>query len=159
MTKFIEKVPALSALLLVSISIILVVLIYVGGNAESIANGAGEALTVPTFTDALLYWSYALVILAVCITILGAIFSYVKDFISNPSSAVKSLVPIALFVLLFVIAWNLSSGERMSIIGYEGTENEGAWAQFSEMVIYSIYALFAAIFVTIIGSSIYIRFK
>jgi len=159
MTKFTDKIPALTAVLLVSVSIILVALIYVGGNAESIDNIAGEALTVPRFTDALLYWSYVLVILAVCITILGAILGYVKDFISNPVSAVKSLIPIALFVLLFVIAWNLSSGEKLSIIGYEGTENEGSWAQFSEMVIYAIYALFAAIGLTIVGARVYVSLK
>jgi len=159
MTKFTDKIPALTAVLLVSVSIILVALIYVGGNAESIDNIAGEALTVPRFTDALLYWSYVLVILAVCITIFGAILGYVKDFISNPVSAVKSLIPIALFVLLFVIAWNLSSGEKLSIIGYEGTENEGSWAQFSEMVIYAIYALFAAIGLTIVGARVYVSLK
>jgi len=158
MTKFIEKVPALSALLLVSISIILVVLMYVGGNASSI-DVAGDALTVPKFTDTLLYWTYFLLGLAICITLFMALLGYVKTFISSPKTALNTLIPLVLFVLLFIVAWSLSTGERMSIIGYEGTENEGFWARFSEMVIYSIYALFAAIGITIIGARIYTSSK
>jgi len=158
MSKLSEKIPGISALILVSISVILVTLIYVGGKGEPI-NFAGEALDVPKFTDALLYWTYALMLLAVCITILGALFNYIKDFINNPKSALKSLIPIALFVLIFIIAWNLGSREKISIIGYEGTENEGFWAQFTDMVIYSTYALFAAIGITIVGARIYVSLK
>jgi len=158
MSKLIDKIPGLSALVLVAVSVILVALIYVGGNGDPI-DFAGELLAVPKITDALLYWTYALTILAVCITILGALFNYVKEFISNPKSALKSLIPLALFALIFIVAWNLGSGDRISIIGYEGTENEGFWAQFTDMVIYSTYALFAAIGITIVGARIYISLK
>jgi len=83
--------------------------------------------------------------LTLFITLFMALMGYVKSLISSPISAIKSLIPIALFVLIFVVAWNLGTGEKMSIIGYEGTENEGFWAQFSDMMIYAIYALFGAI--------------
>lgn len=158
MSKLIDKIPGISALVLVAVSVILVTLIYVGGNGAPI-DFAGESLTVPKFTDALLYWTYALTILAVCITILGALSNYVKEFISAPKSALKSLIPLVLFALVFIVAWNLGTGERMSIIGYEGTENEGFWAQFSDMMIYVIYALFIGIGLTIVGSRIYVKFK
>ena len=158
MTKFIKKIPALSALILVTISVPLVALIYVGGNADSM-DVAGEELTVPRFTDALLYWTYALVGFALGITVYMAIRAYVKNFMANPTLALKSLIPLALFVLLFIVAWNLGSGEKMVIMGYDGTENQGFWAQFSEMIIYTIYALFAAIGITIVGARIYVGLK
>lgn len=158
MSKLIDKIPGISALVLVAVSVVLVVLIYVGGTGNPI-NFAGESLTVPRFTDALLYWTYGLMILAVCITILGGVYNYVKDFISNPKSALKSLIPLALFALIFIIGWNLGTGEKMQIIGYEGTQNQGFWAQFTDMVIYSTYALFIAIGLTIIGSRIYVSLK
>jgi hypothetical protein len=47
----------------------------------------------------------------------------------------------------------------MSIIGYEGTQNEGTWAQLADMFIYSIYTLFVVILVTIFGSRIYTALK
>ncbi len=159
MSKLIEKIPGIAAIILVSVSFLLVLMIYVGGNTDSINNGAGEALTVPKFTDALLYWTYALMVLALVITLLMAVLNYVKGLISNPKAGFKSLIPIALFILLFVVAWMLGSGEKMSIIGYEGTENQGAMAQFSDMMIYAIYALFIAVIGTIIGARIYVSLK
>lgn len=159
MSKLTEKIPGITALLFVFVSFLLVLLTYVGGNAESIADSAGEALTVPKFTDALLFWTYGLMGLTLFITILMAIFGYVKSFISSPASALKSLIPLALFAIIFVIAWNMGSGEKMSIIGYDGDGNQGTWAQFTDMMIYSIYALFAAVILTIMGSSVYVRLK
>lgn len=159
MSKLIEKIPGIVAIILVVVSLILVLLMYVGGNADSIMNGAGEALTVPKFTDALLFWTYALMGAALFITLFMAGFGFVKTLVSNPIAALKSLIPVALFVLLFVIAWSLGSGEKMSIIGYEGDGNEGTWAQFTDMMIYSIYALFAVVVLAIAGGSIYVRLK
>ncbi len=159
MSKLIEKIPGIAALVMVLVSFILVLLIYIGGDAESILDGAGEPLSVPKFTDALLYWNYALMILIFVITILMVAINYTKSFISDPVGAFKSLIPIVLFVLIFVVAWNLGTGEKMSIIGYEGNENEGFWAQFTDMVIYSLYALFIAVGATIVGSRIYVSLK
>lgn len=159
MSKLIEKIPRILALVLVLVSFLLVLLMYVGGNTDSILDGAGEALTVPKFTDALLYWTYTLIGAALLITIFMAGFGFVKTMISNPVAGLKSLIPVVLFALLFIIAWNLGTGEKMSIIGYDGDGNVGNWAQFSDMIIYSIYALFAAVILTVAGGRIYVRLK
>ena len=159
MKKLIDKIPGIAAVFLVLVSILLVVLIYIGGNADSLSDAAGESLTVPTFTDALLYWTYSLIVLVLFITLLMSIVNYVKNFMNSPIAALKSLIPIVLFVMIFVVAWSLGTGDKMSIIGYEGNGNEGNWARFTDMVIYSLYALFAAITVTIVGSKIYVVLK
>lgn len=158
MSKIIEKLPRILSLLLVLVSIVLVTLIYVGGQGDSI-DYSGELLPIPIGTDALLYWTYALMILTVFVTIFGAIMNFSKAIYDHPKAAFKSLIPIALFFSIFIISWFLGSGEKMSIIGYDGTENAGFWAQFSDMMIYSIYFLFAAIGITILCSRIYIRYK
>lgn len=159
MSKLIEKIPSIVALVLVVVSLLLVLMMYVGGNADSIMDGAGEALTVPRFTDALLFWTYALLGAALFITLFLASLGFVKSLISNPIAGLKSLIPVVLFVLLFFVAWSLGSGEKMSIIGYDGDGNEGNWARFTDMIIYSLYALFAALILTIAGGSIYVRLK
>lgn len=158
MSKFIEKLPGLSALILGLVSVLLVVLMYVGGNAESLMVGE-ESLTVPKFTDPLLYWSYFLLILAIGITLFVTLLSFVKQLIANPVSAIKTLVPLVGFILIFVVSWFLGSGEKISIIGYEGTENEGFWAQFTDMLIYASYALFIGLGLTIVGASLYRKYK
>jgi hypothetical protein len=154
MSKLIENISKISLLVLGIISVILVILIYLGGNTDSMTVGE-ESLTVPKFTDALLNWQYFLLILTVVITLGLTIYGFVKKLIANPKEALKSLIPLALFVAVFGIAWILGSSEKVSIIGYEGSDNEGFWAQFTDMIVYSIYALFAGIAITIIGSSIY----
>lgn len=159
MSKLTEKIPGIAALVLVAVSILLVLFVYVGGNTDSINDSAGEALTVPKFTDALLYWTYLLMGLTVCITLFMAFFGYVKSFITSPKTAFKSLIPIVLFILLFVVAWSLGSGEKMSIIGYDGDGNQGPWAQFTDMMIYAIYALVAGVIATIVGARVYTQFK
>lgn len=158
MSKLLKRISTLTVLILGIISVVLVALIYFGGNAESIMVGE-DSLTVPKFTDALLYWTYFLVVLTVAITLLLTLVGFVKKFIESPVSAFKTLIPFALFALIFIVSWLLGSPDKISIIGYEGTENVGFWAQFSDMMIFSIYTLFVAIIVTIVGSGIYKSLK
>lgn len=158
MSKLIERVSGLTVLLLGIISVILVALMYIGGNADSLVIGE-ETLTVPKFTDPLLYWSYFLVVLAIGITISLTIYGFVKTLIASPASALKTLIPLILFAVIFIVSWMLGSAEKISIIGYEGTENVGFWAKFSDMLIYSSYVLFLALLVTIVGASIYRKVK
>ncbi len=158
MSKLIENISRITILLLGLVSAILVILIYVGGNAESLTVG-GDALTVPKFTDALIYWCYFLVALTIGITLTLTLVGFVKKLIENTASGLKSLIPIAIIIIIFVVAWLLGSPEKISIIGYEGTDNQGAWAQFTDMIIYVIYALFIGVIATIAGAGIYTKRK
>lgn len=159
MSKISEKISGIVGVLLVVVSIIVVLLMYVGGSAAPMLNAAGEEMTVPKFTDGLLIWTVILFVAAILITVIGGLVSYGKSFAQSPKSALKSLIPIVFFVLIFVVSWQLGSGEHMSIIGYEGNQNEGAWAKFTDMVIYSNYALFILVIVSIVGSKIYTTLK
>jgi len=151
MSKIVERISGISVLLLGAVSVLLVILMYVGGNAESITVGE-DSLTVPKFTDTLIYWSYFLLALTLGITLVMTLVHFVKQLLESPAAAIKTLIPLVLFILVFVISWFIGSGEKISIIGYEGTENEGFWAQFTDMIIYSIYALFIGLGLTIVGS-------
>jgi len=84
---------------------------------------------------------------------------FCKKLIENPASGLKSLIPIAIIIVVFVVAWLLGSPDKISIIGYEGTDNQGAWAQFTDMIIYVIYALFIGVIATIAGAGIYTKSK
>ncbi|MDD3078587.1 MAG: hypothetical protein PHH37_05740 [Paludibacter sp.] len=158
MSKIIEKISGMTVLVLGLISVVLVALIYFGGNATPLTVGE-EQLAVPKFTDALIYWAYFLIGLTIAITVLLTIVGFVKKFIENPGSAAKTLIPLVLFVVIFVVAWLLGSPQKINIIGYEGTENVGFWAQFTDMIIYSVYTLFIVLALTIIGTGIYRKLK
>ncbi len=158
MSKLIERISGITVLLLGIVSVLLVALIYFGGNAESLVVGE-DILTVPKFSEPLIFWCYFLIGLTIGITLLLTIIGFVKKMIASPVAGLKSLIPIAIFVVIFVGAWVLGSSEKVSIIGYEGTDNEGFWAQFTDMIIFAIYALFIAIIGTIAGSAIYTKLK
>ena len=158
MSKIVQRISTFTILGLGLISVVLVALIYFGGNAESLTVGE-DTLTVPKFTDPLLYWSGFLIVLTIAITLVLTLWGFVKQLIDNPVSALKSLIPLVLFAIIFIVSWFLGSAETIDIIGYEGTDNVGFWAQFTDMLIYSITALFVAIALTIVGSGIYKSLK
>ena len=158
MSKIVQRISTFTILGLGLISVVLVALIYFGGNAESLTVGE-DTLTVPKFTDPLLYWSGFLIVLTIGITLVLTLWGFIKQLIDNPVSALKSLIPLALFAIIFIVSWFLGSAEKIDIIGYEGTDNVGFWAQFTDMLIYSISVLFVAIALTIVGSGIYKSLK
>ncbi len=158
MSKIVQRISTFTILGLGIISVILVALIYFGGNAESLTVGE-DSLTVPKFTDPLLYWSGFLIVLTIAITLVLTLWGFIKQLIDNPSSALKTLIPLIIFALIFVVSWFFGSAEKIDIIGYEGTDNVGFWAQFTDMLIYSISVLFVAIALTIVGSGIYKSLK
>lgn len=158
MSKLIERISGGTVLILGLISVVLVALIYFGGYTTPLTVGE-ESLEVPKFSETLLYWTYFLLFLTLAITVILTLFGFFKKLASSPAAALKSLIPIVIFIIVFVVGWLWGSEEKISIIGYEGTENEGFWARFTDMIIFSVYALFVGLFLTIIGSAIYKKLK
>lgn len=155
------KTIKISGLILVLVSFLLLIAFYatLGQGSESIASAAGEAIHVPLLTDTIIIWLYILFGIAIVVTVSMALVQFFKSLISNPGLALKSLIPILAFAAIFVVSYLLGSGEKMDIIGYEGTQNQGTWAQITDMFIYTIYALFVIIILTIFGARIYTSLK
>lgn len=146
-------------LLVVSFLLLIAFFATLGQGTESIASAAGEAIHVPLLTDTILYWSYILFGVAILVTVLMAIIQFVKSMKLNPGAALKSLIPIVIFAAIFVVSYLLGSSEKMSIIGYEGTQNEGVWAQITDMFLYTSYTLMVVLVLTIFGARIYTSLK
>jgi len=155
------KTVKLIGLALVILSFLLLLAFFgtLGQGSESLTSASGEAIHVPLLTDVIIYWGYLLFGLAILVAVGVALYKFVKSLISNPAGAMKSVLPILLFVGIFIISFLVGSGEKMSIIGYEGTQNEGIWAQVSDMFLYTFYALFTILIVTIFGARIYTSLK
>ena len=147
------------ALVIASFALLIAFYATMGQGSETLANASGEAIHVPVLTDTVIYWIYILFSIAIVVTIAMAMYQFAKSMIANPANALKSLIPIILFAGIFVVSYLVGSGDKMSIIGYEGTQNVGVWAQVSDMFIYTIYTLFVLIIVTIVGSRLYTALK
>ena len=60
----------------------------------------------------------------------------------------KKLIVVIGFVLLLVVCWFAGSTDKIDIIGYEGTDNEGAMARLSDACLYVTYVLVIATIAT-----------
>ena len=135
---------------LLVIGIIISAMVFLGGNEPIGLEVAGDELPVPKFTDLFLNWNYFLLALACVVTLVFVIAGFIRLWKSDKKKATFTLCVLIAFVLLFVICWSLGSPEKIQIIGYEGTDNQGFWAQLSDMMMYASYALVCGTVIAII---------
>jgi hypothetical protein len=135
---------------LLAIGLIISAMVFLGGNEAGGLEVAGDTLAVPVFTNLFLNWNYILLGLAVLATLVFVIAGFCNQFKADKKKAMFKLCVLVAFALLFVICWFLGSPEKIQIIGYEGTDNQGFWAQLSDMMMYASYALVCGVIVAII---------
>lgn len=132
--------------------IIVLALFYLGGE---MASPLVAEMSNPAYTDALLYLMYALVGIAIVVTIIGFIVQFGAALKDNPKSALRSLIGVALFALVLIVSWSIGSDETLNIQGYEGTENSDPfWLKTTDMFLYSLYFLIGINVVAMLLSSL-----
>ena len=134
---------------LLAIGLIISAMVFLGGNEAVGLEVAGDELAVPKFTNLFLNWNYILFGIAVLVTLVFVVAGFCRQFKADKKKALFTLCVLIAFVLLFVICWFLGSPEKIQIIGYEGTDNQGFWAQLSDMMMFASYALVCGV---ILGS-------
>lgn len=153
-----KSISKISLLVLLILSVIIGIVFYAAGSSGSIEVG-GESLDIPTYTETLMNWAYFLMGLTVFVTLVSAVMQYIQTIKVNPKNAIKSVVSVGLLIVVLLVSFFVGSGEKMDIIGYEGVDNEGFWAQFSEMCLYSMYVLVAIALLAIVGTSVFKKIK
>lgn len=111
--------------------------------------------TTPVYTATLLNWAYVLFGIA----IVAAIAFPVIRLATRPKEAMKSFIGLAAVALLVFIAYAMSDGTPMEIVGYSGTDNVPSMLKFSDTILFTMYFLFFGAIVAIIGSEIYRKVK
>jgi FtsH-binding integral membrane protein len=132
---------------------------FLGGNEAEGYEVAGDILNVPVFTNLFLGTNYAYFFLAVLATLCFVCLGFVSMFKQDSKKAMFSLGVVVAFVLLFVVCWFIGSPDKLDIIGYEGTDNQGFWAQLSDMMMYVCYALVCGVICSIVWGAVYTRIK
>lgn len=152
-----KLISKISLIVLLVIGIVMAVLFYVGGDLEEKHLVAGDELPIPRFTDLFLYWNYILLGLVCLITLCFVCKNYIDLWKTNAKKAITTTAVLVGFVALACVCWFMGSPEKIDIIGYEGTDNQGAWAQLSDMMIYLCYFLLGGTLLTILGGWIYTK--
>jgi ABC-type branched-subunit amino acid transport system permease subunit len=93
------------------------------------------------------------------VTIVAAVSSFITSFRRDTKKAIGTLVVLGVFALVFVISWFMGSPEKLEIIGYEGTDNVGFWAQYSDMCMCATIIFASATLLALVGTTLYSKIK
>ena len=140
------------------VGIIATAMFFFGGSEGSL-EVAGDFLDIPKFTNVLLYWIYALVVLVILVTFGFVLAKLVETFKVDPKRGLVSVGVVLGAVALCALCWFLGSPEEVEILGYEGTDNVGAMARMSDAIMYLVYILTASTVAALVWGVIYTRVK
>ena len=151
-----KSLPKITLWSLLALGIVFIALFFLGGSNGSL-EVAGDFLNIPRFTNAFLIWVYILLAIVILVTLAVVVVDFANNWKTNRRKAYMTLGVVGGFILLALICWLLGSPEKINIIGYEGTDNEGAWAQLADAVIYACYFLVVATLGTMIWGYVYTK--
>ena len=151
-----KLLPKITLWVLLALGIVFIALFFLGGSNGTL-EVAGDFLNIPRFTNAFLIWVYILLAIVILVTLAVVIVEFANNWKNNRRKAYMTLGVVCGFILLACLCWFLGSPEKINIIGYEGTDNEGAWAQLADAVIYACYFLFIATIATMIWGYIHTK--
>jgi len=152
--KLTNMLPKVTMWVLMGVSVVITVLFFLFiDKGDTLA--ANPEFIEPQFTGLFMGINYFMVALGVLVTAFVVLAGFGASFKENPKKAAMSLLPVLLMALLLIVTWFLGSGEKMDIIGYEGTDNVGFWPQCTDMICYSVYTLVSITILCILGGVIY----
>lgn len=109
---------------------------------------------VYAYTDYLLYWAYALVVLTLVATAFFAITSLVQGFRTNPKKALRSLLFFVFIIVIMCVAFAMGDSTPLAVNEDSASYNTPFWLKTIDMCIYTCYVLVVLIFVAMIWGSI-----
>ena len=150
--------PKVTLWVLMVVGIVATALFFLGGSEGSL-EVAGDFLDIPKFTNVLLYWIYALVVLVILATFGFVIAKLVETFKVDPKRGLTSVLVVLAAVALCALCWFLGSPEKIEILGYEGTDNVGNMARMSDAIMYLVYILTASTVAALVWGVVYTKIK
>ena len=121
-----RKILGILTIVLFVVTAIIVVMFYtqvvpLSGMTEQMEHGV---------TDTFIGWAYVLFGLCAILAIAFPVWEFVKQLIDNPKSAIKTLITIAVIVLICIIAYAIADGSMNSISStlVETNETELKWS-------------------------------
>lgn len=156
MSKLTYKVSYYVLYALLAVIAIVLVLFYFGGSAtgDDVIASINPDMWQPAQTDALLYLMYTLFFVTVIAAVGAAVLQFGSALKDNPSNALKSLLGVALLILVLFISWAMGDDTPLEITGYTGPDNVPFWLKITDMFLYSTYALLIITLLAILVSSI-----
>ncbi|MDR1092335.1 MAG: hypothetical protein LBL79_14805 [Prevotella sp.] len=149
----VTKIRKFSSWVLVACTIIMLVVVvvfFLGGDNEPY-NGQWN----PKYTDALLYWTYALFGMTLVAILCFVILQFANNLKADPKKALSGLGIIVLFAVMFLGTYAIGDGAPMQSLNKPDLEayNTPFWLKLTDMFLFSIYIMsFLTIMGVVVGS-------
>ncbi|MDR0537595.1 MAG: hypothetical protein LBH04_06085 [Tannerellaceae bacterium] len=107
----------------------------------------------PKNTDILLYWTYTIFGLTLIATIIFALLQFINSFKADAKKALVGLGVIAGFAALLFITFSMGNEEPIAklVNSTSAAYNVPSWLKFADMMLFSIYAMFAFTLIAIVA--------
>jgi hypothetical protein len=134
---------------LLAVTVVFTIMYFSGGDVP------GEAYATPVYTDLILNWAKILVLGTAVFTIVFEIVNVVL----NPKNAVRSLISIAVLLVIAFVSYALADGTPLNLGGYEGSDNVPSMLKLAGAFLYGTYVLLGIVVVAILGTELSRIFK
>lgn len=142
-----KKILNIASIIMLLITLVVLGMFIFGGEIPN------QIYHTPVYTGALINWGYTLFGIA---ALVAMIFPIIRLF-TRPKQAMKSFIGLAGVVLLVFVAYAMSDGTPLKLIGYTGLDNVPSMLKFSDTIIFTMYFLFGGAILAIVGTEIYRR--
>ena len=129
-----NKLSSIVLYILFAATVVVSLLFYLGGYVDPNAE-----YVEPVYTNSLMLLMYAFVAIAAVIGLVTQTIQFVKKAISEPKTAIKSILGIALLVVILVVTYFVSDGKQVEVLGVEPISE--TWIRLVDMQLYSAYIL------------------
>lgn len=147
--KKITRAASIALYVLLAVSALLVVLVFVGGTV------AGDPNETPVNLDYILNFSIFMVAGAAVMTVL---FELVNIFL-HPGSAKMTLLSLVGIAIVLGIAYFMSDGTPLKLLGYEGSDNVPSMLKLTDTGLFTFYLMFGVAAVSIVVTEVSRIFK
>jgi hypothetical protein len=137
----VTKIRKFSSWVLVICTLIMLVIVglFFGGGSNEPYNGKWN----PKYTDALLYWMYALFFITLLAILFFVFVQFIGNFKADPKKALVGVGILVLFAALFLGTYSMGDGTPISTLSKADIVkyNTPFWLRLTDMFLYSIYVM------------------
>ncbi|MBE0676036.1 MAG: hypothetical protein IH591_15370 [Bacteroidales bacterium] len=152
MSNFSSRFIQILLWVLMAATVVMAVIFYAGGLVEGTE---GTNLEEPVITETFIVWAYILFGITAGLTV---IFSLI-GMVMNPKGAKKSLLALAVGVVVILLSWYLADDTVLNLPHYTGADNVPGTLKVVDTALFTTYLLAGIAILAIIYSEISKAFK
>ncbi|MCE5178837.1 MAG: hypothetical protein LLF81_06825 [Porphyromonadaceae bacterium] len=145
----IHRTSKITLLIGVIISIFVMALFYLGGEASAQEKLIAD-MSQPKFTDIVLFWGYALLVITIVVLLAFSIVDFLKKLKESPKKALSGFLVLLAMAAMLIITFLIGDGSLLNIPGYDGADNNSSTLKLTDMWLFSAYIMLIITFLAIV---------